>query len=285
MSKIVSKELKSLSVPLIKEKKNKNEKIVMVTAYDYPSAKLCDESGVDIILVGDSLGMVVQGNEDTLSVTISEMIYHTKIVSKAVKMALVVTDMPFLSYHTGAKEAITNCGKCIKYGGAQAVKIEGGKKRSDLIKRIVDNEIPVMGHIGLTPQSIHKLGGFKVQGRDKASIDMLIEDSISLEKANVFAIVLECIPSEVAKIITETVKVPTIGIGSGPYCDGQVLVFHDLLGITEPPLPRFVKTYKNLRSEIKDGISSFALEVRKGVFPSEEMAYHIDLENQKENIK
>ncbi|MFB3851687.1 MAG: 3-methyl-2-oxobutanoate hydroxymethyltransferase [Acidobacteriota bacterium] len=285
MSKIISKELKSVSVPLIKEKKAQKDKIVMVTAYDYPSAKLCDDAGVDIVLVGDSLGMVVQGNEDTLSVTLSEILYHTKMVSKGVKRALVVSDMPFLSYHTGIKDAITNCGRCIKEAKAQAVKIEGGKKRSELVKRLVENEIPVMGHIGLTPQSIHKFGGFKVQGKDKASIDKLVEDAISLEEADVFSIVLECIPSEVAQIITNSVKVPTIGIGSGPHCDGQVLVFHDLLGLSDLPLPRFVKKYKNLREEILNGISSFASEVRKGVFPTEEHAYHLEQAKKKENIK
>lgn len=285
MSKVVPNQLKSLSVPLIKEKKNKNEKIVMVTAYDYPSANICDESGVDIILVGDSLGMVIQGNEDTLSVTLSEIIYHTKMVSKAVRRALVVADMPFLSYHTGVKEAIKNCGMCIKEGRAQAVKVEGGRKRADLIKRIVDSEIPVMGHIGLTPQSIHKLGGFKVQGKDKSSADRLIEDAVALEKADVFSIVLECIPAEVSEIITKEVKVPTIGIGSGPYCDGQVLVFHDLLGISDDPLPRFVKKYKNLRKEITEGISSFANEVKKGTFPKDENCYHIVDTLNKESAK
>jgi 3-methyl-2-oxobutanoate hydroxymethyltransferase len=285
MSKIISKEFKSVSVPSIKEKKAQNEKIVMVTAYDYPSAKICDEAQVDIVLVGDSLGMVIQGNEDTLSVTLSEMIYHTKMVSKGVKRALVVSDMPFLSYHTGIKDAITNCGRCIKEGKAQAVKIEGGKKRSELIKRLVDSEIPVMGHIGLTPQSIHKLGGFKVQGKDKSSIERLVEDAVSLEEADVFSIVLECIPSEVAQIITKSVKVPTIGIGSGPHCDGQVLVFHDLLGMSDSPLPRFVKKYKNLREEIFGGISSFASEVRNGVFPTEENAYHLEQAKKKENAE
>lgn len=284
MSKIISKPFKSLSVPLIKEKKGK-EKIVMVTAYDYPSAKICDEAGVDIVLVGDSLGMVVQGNEDTLSVTLSEMLYHTKMVSKGVKRALVVSDMPFLSYHTGIKDAIRNCGRCIKEGKAQAVKIEGGKKRSELIKRLVESEIPVMGHIGLTPQSIHKLGGFKVQGKDKTSIDKLIEDAGYLEEANVFSIVLECMPSEIAQIITKSVKVPTIGIGAGPHCDGQVLVFHDLLGFSDTPLPRYVKKYKNLREEIFSGISSFASDVKNGTFPTEENAYHLEQTKKSENVE
>lgn len=283
MSKFISKDFEFITVPSIKEKKKKNEKIVMVTAYDYSSAKICDSAGVDIILVGDSLGMVIQGNEDTLSVTLSEMIYHTKIVAKAVKRSLVVSDMPFLTYHSEIKDAIINCGKCIKEGKAQAVKLEGGKKRSKLIKKIIENEIPVMGHIGLTPQSVHNIGGFKVQGKDKDSIKKLLEDAVSLEESGVFSIVLECIPSEVAEEITNTVNVPTIGIGSGPHCDGQVLVFHDLLGISEPPLPRFVKQYKNLRKEIEEGILMFSSEVRKGEFPKEDNAYHT--ENVQKRIK
>lgn len=285
MSKIISKDFKIVTVPSIKEKKIRKEKIVMVAAYDYPSAKICDSAGVDIILVGDSLAMVVQGNEDTLSVTLSQMVYHTQIVSKAVKRALVVSDMPFLTYHSGIKDAIMNCGKCIKEGKAQAVKLEGGKKRSKLIKKIVESEIPVMGHIGLTPQSVHHIGGFKVQGKDKESIKQLLEDAVALEEAGVFSIVLECIPSEVAKEITNTVNVPTIGIGSGSHCDGQVLVFHDLLGISEPPLPRFVKQYKNLRKEIEEGILMFSSEVRKGEFPKEYNAYHTEILENKDKAK
>jgi 3-methyl-2-oxobutanoate hydroxymethyltransferase len=285
MSKIVVPQLKSVSVPSIIEKKSAGEKIVMVTAYDYPSAKAADQAGIDIVLVGDSLGMVIQGNEDTLSVTIDEMIYHTSIVAKAVKRSLVITDMPFLTYHTGETEAVRNCGRCIKEGRAQAVKIEGGARRAKLIRNIIDNEIPVMGHIGLTPQSIHKLGGFKIQGKDDESRKRLLEDALALEKAGVFAIVLECIPSEVAKEITNNLGIPTVGIGSGPHCDGQVLVFHDLLGISDPPYPRFVKRYKNLGEEMADGLSLFAEEVRKGVFPSEEQAYHIHKAPEKEKAR
>lgn len=275
MSKITIPPFKSVSVPVIREKKFSGEKVVMVTAYDYPSAKASDQAGVDLVLVGDSLGMVVQGNEDTLSVTLEEMIYHTSMVARAVKRALVVSDMPFMTYHTDETEAIRNCGRCIKEGKAQAVKIEGGAKRSGLVRVLVNNEIPVMGHIGLTPQSIHSIGGFKVQGKDEESGRMLVEDALALESAGAFAIVLECIPSEVASKITASVKIPTIGIGSGPHCDGQVLVFHDLLGISDPPHPRFVKKYKNLRDEMVDGLCQFAKEVRKGTYPSEEQAYHL----------
>lgn len=275
MSKALLDDSKSLSVPDIKAKKEKKEKIVMVTAYDYLSAKYADLAGVDIILVGDSLGMVVQGNENTLSVTTNEMVYHTKIVSKGVKRALVVSDMPFLSYHTSYRDAIKNAGKLLKEGRAKAVKIEGGKKRKNLIKTLVENEIPVMGHIGLTPQSIHKLGGYKVQGKDKESRQRLLEDAKALEEAEVFAIVLECIPLETAKEITELLTIPTIGIGSGPFCDGQVLVFHDLLGISEEPLPKFVKKYKNLREEIIDGIIKFKEEVKNSVYPDVTHSYKL----------
>lgn len=278
MSKVNLIPSRCISVPTIREKKLTKEKIVMVTAYDYPTAKICDEAMVDIILVGDSLGMVVQGREDTLSVTLSQMIYHTEMVSRATKRALVVSDMPFLTYHTSIKEAIRNCGLCIKEGGAQAVKIEGSGKRAKLIKILVENEIPVMGHIGLTPQSIHKLGGFKVQGKDEFSKNRLIEEAKQLEEADVFAIVLECIPYEVSKEITNSVKVPTIGIGSGIFCDGQVLVFHDLLGISEGPYPKFVKKYKNLRNEIFEGVSEFAREVREGLFPLQTHSYSLNKE-------
>jgi len=285
MSKITVPPPKSVSVPMIAQKKSSGEKLVMVTAYDYPSASASEEAGVDIVLVGDSLGMVVQGNEDTLSVTLEEMIYHTRMVSKAVKRALVVTDMPFLTYHTGVADAVANCGRCVKEGRAQAVKMEGGAKRAGIIRAVVDSEIPVMGHIGLTPQSIHKLGGFKVQGKDEASRSALMKDAEALEQAGVFSIVLECIPSELAGEITRSVSVPTIGIGSGPCCDGQVLVFHDLLGISDPPHPRFVRKYKELRAEMVDGLSSFAREVRSGAFPSPGNAYSMTGENEKEKAR
>lgn len=285
MSKISIPHFKTVSVPLVMEKKAAREKLVMVTAYDYPSAKTSDEAGVDIILVGDSLGMVIQGGEDTLSVTLDEMVYHTSIVTRAVKRALVVSDMPFMTYHTDDTDAIRNCGRCVKEAKAQAVKIEGGAKRAGLVKALVDNEIPVMGHIGLTPQSIHKLGGFKVQGKDEQSAGMLLEDAAALEKAGVFAIVLECIPSELAGKITASVGVPTIGIGSGPRCDGQVLVFHDLLGISDPPHPRFVKKYKNLREEMVEGVSHFSEEVRRGIYPSEDQAYRVHAEKGQDRSK
>ncbi|HNQ77744.1 MAG TPA: 3-methyl-2-oxobutanoate hydroxymethyltransferase [Acidobacteriota bacterium] len=275
MSKITVPPFKSVSVPAIRDKKRSGEKVVMVTAYDFPSAKACDQAGADLILVGDSLGMVVQGNEDTLSVTLEEMIYHTSMVARAARRALVVSDMPFLTYHTDETESVRNCGRCIKEGKAQAVKVEGGAKRASLVRTLVNNEIPVMGHIGLTPQSIHSLGGFKVQGKDEESARMLLEDALALEDAGAFSVVLECMPSEVASKITASVKIPTIGIGSGPHCDGQVLVFHDLLGISDPPHPRFVKKYKNLRDEMVEGLCQFAKEVRKGVYPSEEQSYHL----------
>ena len=259
----------------VRDMKKKGERLSMLTAYDYPTAAAMDEAGIDVILVGDSLGMVVQGNEDTLSVTLEEMIYHTSMVARAARRALVVSDMPFLTYHTDETESVRNCGRCIKEGKAQAVKVEGGAKRASLVRTLVNNEIPVMGHIGLTPQSIHSLGGFKVQGKDEESARKLLEDALALEDAGAFSVVLECMPSEVASKITASVKIPTIGIGSGPHCDGQVLVFHDLLGISDPPHPRFVKKYKNLRDEMVEGLCQFAKEVRKGVYPSEEQSYHL----------
>ncbi|MBT7698537.1 MAG: 3-methyl-2-oxobutanoate hydroxymethyltransferase, partial [Desulfobacterales bacterium] len=222
--------------------KEKGEKIAVLTAYDYPFATMADESGIHIILVGDSLGNVVQGHTTTLPVTMDEMIYHTRIVSRAVKHAMIVGDMPFLSYQASIKDAIYNAGRFLKEAGAGAVKLEGGASVSELIKAISDASIPVQAHIGLTPQSVHKMGGFKVQ-RDE---DRLMEDAIKVEEAGAFSVVLEGIPADISKKITDKLKIPTIGIGAGPDCDGQVLVLHDLLGLNMRRLPKFVKQYANL---------------------------------------
>ena len=255
-----------ITTSIIKQKKLKNEKITMLTSYDYCFAKIVDEAGIDIVLVGDSLGMVFAGEENTLSVTLEQMIYHTKAVKRAVKNAFVVIDMPFLTYHVSIEKSIENCGKAIKESGAEAVKIEGGINIKDTIKALTNAGIPVMGHIGLTPQYIHQLGGFKVQ-KEK---EKLLNDAKAVEDAGAFAIVLECIPENIAKEITETLTIPTIGIGAGRYCDGQVLVINDMLGLFDRFLPKFVKKYSNLKEQALKAINEYIGEVKSGKFPSEE---------------
>lgn len=245
----------------------------MLTAYDFPMAKQIDESGVDLILVGDSLGMVVLGYNSTLPVTMEDMLHHAKAVSRAVKRALIIGDMPFMSYQVSTEKAVENAGRFLKEAGCDAIKLEGGKNVVDKIKAIVRAGIPVMGHIGLTPQSATALGGYKVQGKDLESAKSLIEDAISICEAGVFSIVLECVPDELAKIITKKVSVPTIGIGAGPYCDGQVLVTNDLLGLYEKFIPSFVKRYINLAPEIKKALASYVTEVKERKFPSEQYCF------------
>lgn len=263
--------LRKLTVPDIQKKKVTGEKITMLTAYDAPMAEILDENGIDVILVGDSVGTVISAYPNTLSVTVEEMIYHTKAVSRKVKRALVVIDMPFMSYQVSIEEAKRNAGRMIKESGAEAVKIEGGKTVADTIKAIVDIDIPVMGHIGLTPQSIHKFGGYKIQRhREK-----LLEDAKAVEEAGAFAIVLECVPEEIAKEITESLSIPTIGIGAGRYCDGQVLVIHDLLGLLGDFRPKFVKRYVDLRSIISNAVKEFIEDVKTGKFPSEEHVFKL----------
>jgi len=258
-----------------REKKKKGEKIVLVTAYDYPTALLAEEAGMDGILVGDSLGMVVQGHDTTLSVSVEEMLYHTKIVRRAVKNALLITDMPFLSFQISIEEAIRNCGRMMKEGGAEAVKLEGGKRVVTLVKSLVEIGIPVMGHIGLTPQSVHQFGGYRIRGKMKDEIEILKEDALALEEAGVFSMVLEGIPMEVAKEITEFLRVPTIGIGAGPYTDGQVLVFHDLVGFYEGEKPKFVKEFARIAPIIKDALRRYIEEVKSGKFPDEAHSYKL----------
>lgn len=259
-----------------KKAKLNGEKLSMLTAYDYSMAKIIDESGINGILIGDSLGMVVKGDEDTLGVTVDDIIYHTKAVKKGAKNALIVADMPFLSYHVSTDDAVLNAGRLMKEGGANAVKLEGGANIADKIKAIVDAQIPVMGHLGLTPQSINAFGGFRVQGKTEEAAKKLIEDAKRLEEAGVFSIVLEGIPAKVAELITNAVSVPTIGIGAGKGCDGQILVYQDMLGMFSDFVPKFVKQYANIGSVMREAIQSYIKEVQDGSFPEEKHTYKID---------
>lgn len=264
------------TVMTFKAAKEVGKKLTMLTAYDYSMAKLIDESGVNGILIGDSLGMVIKGEEDTLSVTVDEIIYHTKAVKRGTKNALIVSDMPFLSYHTSIENAVLNAGRMLKEGGANAVKLEGGANVVEQIRAIVNAQIPVMGHLGLTPQSVNVFGGFKVQGKSEETIKQLVEDAIQLEKAGAFAIVLEGIPSKVAELITNSVSIPTIGIGAGAECDGQILVYQDMLGMFDNFIPKFVKQYASIGLDIKTAIKSYIEEVERGEFPQEEHTFKID---------
>jgi 3-methyl-2-oxobutanoate hydroxymethyltransferase len=255
------------------KKKKEGRKITMLTAYDYPFAQIVDEAGIDVILVGDSVGMVVQGLENTLPVTMDEMIYHTKMVTRAVKNAMVIGDMPFMSYQATIEEAVRNAGRFLKEAGASAIKLEGGAEVAEHIKAMTRSDIPVLAHIGLTPQSIHRMGGYKIQGRDEESARRLIEEAHIVEDAGAFALILEAIPMELAKKITEGLTIPTIGIGAGPYCDGQVLVLHDVIGLFERFVPKFVKQYANLKQEVLEAIKKYKEEVERGIFPSEEQSF------------
>ena len=254
-------------------KKSEGRKITMLTAYDYPFAQIVDEAGIDAILVGDSLGMVVQGLDNTLPVTMDEMIYHTKIVARAVKNALVIGDMPFMSYQTSIEEAVRNAGRFLKEAGASAVKLEGGAEVAGQIRAMTRSEIPVMAHIGLTPQSIHRMGGFKVQGKTEEAAKRLIEEAHMVEDAGAFSLLIEAIPMKLANRITKELSIPTIGIGAGPHCDGQVLVLHDVIGMFERFVPKFVKRYANLKDEALKAIMTYREEVEKGEFPSEEQSF------------
>ncbi|MFQ5718162.1 MAG: 3-methyl-2-oxobutanoate hydroxymethyltransferase [Acidobacteriota bacterium] len=263
-----------VTIPSIREARSEGRRLVMVTAYDTPSGRAADEAGVDIVLVGDSLAMVVLGHPDTLSVTVDEMVHHTAAVSRGVHRALVVGDMPFLSYHTGWRDAVMAAGRFVQKGRAAAVKLEGGRKRVDVITALVDAEIPVMGHVGLTPQSLHTLGGYRVQGRRTAQAEMLLADALAVAKAGAFAVVLEGLPDRLGAAITAELPVPTIGIGAGGACDGQVLVFHDLLGWSGPgPSPRFVRRYADLGQEARRALTAFAEDVRSGRYPSNDETY------------
>lgn len=264
------------TVATFKQAKEQGNKLSMLTAYDYSMAKIIDEASVNGILIGDSLGMVIKGEEDTLAVTVEEIIYHTKAVKKGVKNALIVSDMPFLSYHVSVEQAVLNAGRLIKEGGANAVKLEGGAECVPQIKAIVGAQIPVMGHLGLTPQSVNAFGGFKVQGKNELAARKLIEDAVLLEKAGVFSIVLEGIPEKVAELITKSISIPTIGIGAGKYCDGQILVYQDMLGMFNDFVPKFVKQYANVGEIMKNAISSYVNEVQEGTFPEDKHTFKID---------
>lgn len=258
-----------------KKAKENNERISMLTAYDYSSAKLIDEAGIDAILIGDSLGMVSLGYEDTLSVTMEDMIHHTKAVARATKNALVVADLPFMSYQTSVYDAVYNAGRLIKEGRAHAVKLEGGIEMYDRIEAIVKSSIPVMAHIGLTPQSVNALGGFKVQGKDEKAAKALIEAAKAVEKAGAFAVVLECVPAKLAEIVTKELNIPTIGIGAGAQCDGQVLVYQDMIGMFSGFTPKFVKKYANIGDMMKKAFEEYNKEVKSGSFPSQEHTFKI----------
>lgn len=262
----------------IQEKKQRHEIITCLTAYDYATSRLVDEAGIDMILVGDSLAQVVLGYENTLPVTMEEMLHHTRAVRRGVKSAMVIADMPFGAYHDDVKQGVRNALRFVKDAGAEAVKVEGGEKRVELIRSILDAEIPVMGHIGLTPQSVHKMGGFKVQGKDLSGIEQLMKDAIALDRAGVFCMVLEGVPREVAAMITQEVAAPTIGIGAGPDCDGQVLVFHDILNLTFAPPAKFVRRYGDAAALISNAVQQFKSDVESGSYPSDAESYHLPKE-------
>ena len=263
-----------VTVPEILRRKNLGEKITALTAYDYNFAKLLDATDLDIILVGDSLGMVSQGQENTLSVTMDNMIYHTRAVKQGAKRALVVSDMPFMSYQVSVEQAVTNAGRLIQDGGASAIKLEGGAIMADRVRTITQVGIPVMGHIGLTPQSVHQFGGYKVQGKNYLDSRKIKQDASDLQSAGIFALVLEGIPSELGEEITSELKIPTIGIGAGAKCDGQILVLHDLLGLNQDFVPKFVKQYAQLADNLKIAVTEFIEEVKTESFPSQEHIYH-----------
>jgi 3-methyl-2-oxobutanoate hydroxymethyltransferase len=265
-----------VTITEIKEMKQKKEKIPMLTAYDYVTAKMVDEAGVPLVLVGDSLGMVILGYESTIPVTIEEMLHHTKAVVRGAKHALIVGDMPFMTYHTSVSDALYNAARFIQEGGAQAVKLEGGEVVVEKVKRLTDCGIPVMGHIGLTPQSIHQFGGFKVRGKTPKVAERLLKDAQILEEADAFSIVLECIPAPLSKLITQRVNIPTIGIGAGLDCDGQVQVISDILGLYTDFVPKHAKQYAKLAEEIKAAVLGYIAEVKSENFPTMKQSYAMD---------
>ncbi len=265
-----------VTISTIQEKMLTKEKCTMLTSYDYSMASLVEAAGIDMILVGDSLGNVVLGYKDTLAVTVDDIIHHTKAVVRATTNTMVVADMPFLSYHISNEEAVRNAGRLIQEGGAQAIKLEGGTERVATVRAIIDAQIPVMGHIGLTPQSVNQFGGFKVQGKDEKTARKLLEDAKAMEEAGVFALVLECVPTALAKKVTEEIGIPTIGIGAGPYCDGQVLVINDMLGMFKGHIPKFVKKYANLEPIIVEALKNYKDEVESGDFPGPEHGFTME---------
>jgi 3-methyl-2-oxobutanoate hydroxymethyltransferase len=268
-----------ITVPEILQRKSSaadspSKKIVCLTAYDYPTARLADEAGVEVILVGDSLGMVVLGYDSTLPVTVDEMLHHTRAVRRGTRRALVVADMPYGSFHTDTAESLRNAVRFVKEAGAEAVKIEGGERRLELISRLTEAEIPVMGHVGLTPQSLNTLGGYRVQGKTADAAEQLLRDARAVEAAGAFAVVLEAVPRELAAQITRDLRIPTIGIGAGPDCDGQILVVHDILGLTFNQTPKFARRYANVGEAISNAMNQYCEDVRRGAFPSDAESYH-----------
>jgi len=282
-----------VSAPSLRLSKQRGERLVCLTAYDYPTARIVDEAGIDIILVGDSLGNVVLGYGNTVPVTLEEILIHLKAVRRAVQRALLVADMPYGTFHTGDDDAVRNALRLVKEGGAEAIKLEGGHKRVQLVKRLVDEEISVMGHIGLTPQSINQLGAYRVQGKTTRAAQQLIDDAKALEDAGAFAVVLEVVPREIAQMITESISIPTIGIGAGVHCDIQVLVLHDMLGLSFGKQARFVRPYANLREVMTDAVTRYAEDVRNATYPSEAESYalpaqtaaELDIESPSRNSK
>ena len=266
--------MKNTVLTFAKAKRDKT-KLAILTAYDYTTAKLMDDSGVNAIMVGDSVGMVCLGYKDTLPVTMEDMLHHTKAVARAVSNSLLIADLPFMSYQTSVHDAMRNAGRLMKEGNAQAVKLEGGKEVCPQIRAIVDASIPVMAHIGLTPQSVNAFGGFKVQGKEEDSARKILEDAKAVEQAGAFAVVLECIPAKLAALITDSIGIPTIGIGAGPHCDGQVLVCQDMLGMTEDFTPKFVKNYGQLNLKMRKAFADYADDVRQGSFPAPEHTFSI----------
>jgi 3-methyl-2-oxobutanoate hydroxymethyltransferase len=264
-----------VTIHTLRQMKERGEKIAMLTAYDATFARLLDDGGADVLLVGDSLGMVVQGNDTTLPVTLEEMAYHCRAVVRGAKRAHVVGDMPFMTYQASVEQGMANAGRLIKEGGCHSVKLEGGAQHAELVSRLVGAGIPVMGHIGLTPQSYHQLGGFKVQGREQGGREKLVSDALALEEAGVYAIVLEAIPADIAREITEKLSIPTIGIGAGVACDGQVLVSYDMLGMDETFKPRFVRRFATLGATIKEAVGQYVAEVRGSTFPSDAESFAV----------
>jgi 3-methyl-2-oxobutanoate hydroxymethyltransferase len=267
-----------ITAPSLLDKKLSHQPITVVTAYDYASARLVDEAGLDVILVGDSLAMVMQGHENTLAITMDEMLLYTRGVRRAVHHALLVADMPFGSYQVDESEGVANALRFVKEAGAEAVKIEGGRERTELVRRIVGAQVPVMGHLGLTPQSVHRMGGYKVQGKTMAAMQELRADALALEDAGCFAIVLEGVPRELAKVVTEELRVPTIGIGAGPDCDGQVLVLHDMMTMTFSPPAKFVRRYADVSGVMREALAGYKRDVETRQFPSDEESYHLSKE-------
>ena len=263
----------SITVRDVRAFKERGERFAMLTAYDFHSARLLDHAGIPVLLVGDTLGMVMLGHDSTLPVTVDDIVHHTAAVARGASAALVVADMPFMSYQASGDEAVYNAGRMLKEGGAHAVKLEGGTRVTDLVGRMVEAGIPVMGHLGLTPQSVNQLGGYKVQGRDDEAAHGIVEDAKALEAAGVFSLVLEAVPSDLAREVTTSLSIPTIGIGAGPECDGQVLVFHDFLGLTDGRAPKFVKRYADLGNAIETAARAFAAEVAEGTYPDSDHSY------------